>query len=453
MLRALSILLLAGLLGGCATQNYRYYGSDYYSRSGADPSWQAAERGYVDAGYVDHRIGGNYYDYPDWVDSPYYYSLFWSFNRAWVDPFWYPNFYYGVTWYPRNYFSVSYRYFPRSHHYYRYGRPYYAYLSYSPYRYAWVDYYYDWYPWYSHYPHYHYNRYYAPRFGNSRNEAERLAGLGGLTRQERYQRQDGYYSRGWDQSQSRRDVISERQAARGADHYSSSGRRIDPAVSGFERGANPRGANSSREDRRYDSGRRGADYGDSDSRRELRGIAGPNSPRDNRAPLATREPSATSSPRDADRSGVSPSRRDLEAGIPYPDRSTPRYTAPARYGTPREDSYNSRSGYTSRSGVESRSRDANSYSPPREPIRYNPAPAREPEPRYSPPPRAEFNVGRGDDGGRGGGSERSAPRFERSEPTPRFERSEPAPRAEPVERVDHGGSSRSEAGRFREQED
>ena len=442
MWRVLILVTSSLLLSACATQNYRYYGSDYYRSA-------PAESAYADSGYSSTtRIGVNYYDYPDWVESPYYYSLFWDYNRHFVDPFWHPHFYYGVTWFPRNYYSVSYRYFPSR--YYRHGRPFFAYLSYSPYRYAWVDYYYDWYPWYVRYPPLRYNNYYAPRYGNSRNEAERLARLNGLTRnQRRLYDQDGYYSRGWDQNQTRREVIADREAVRGADHYSRSGRRVDPGVSGFARGDNPRSGRNEADYRGPSAGRRGADHGDSPSRREL---SSGGSIDDRRSPQfdtrsGPRSPSREASTGDAPRSSVSRgevggSRRALEAGIPYPDRSvrspvystgTPRYSAPPRSDvvTPRRESFSS-----SESGRSS-SREASSFSSPRETMRYSPPPS--PPPSYSAPPRESNSSG--NDYGRS--AERSAPRFERSEP--------PA-RPEPVERVDSGSGSRGEARRFRDED-
>ncbi|MBD8526374.1 hypothetical protein [Pseudomarimonas arenosa] len=436
MLRAILVLMVTIFLGGCATQQYRYYGADSYRRG--DPGWQAVEPlEYSDAGYVDggYRFGVNYYDYPDWVDYPYYYSLFWSFNRAWVDPFWHPHFYYGVTWYPRNYFSVTYRYFPSYR--YHYGRPFYAYLSYSPYRYAWVDYYYDWYPWYAHYPHYS-HRYYAPRYGNSRNEAERLARLHGLTRDARYSRNpQRYHSGSWDQTQSRRAVDAQRQSVRGADRYGETSRRRDPAVSGFQRGV------SAGESAYGDRNARSASYGEaSSSRREAREFSPQRQVDSSRAPMASREAAASGRTSRINEPRVqSPPARDAsQRGIPYPDRSssgtlpqtTPRYSS-----TPPADSFNRSRQYAPRSTE--RSREATGYSPPREPIRYN-APAA-PAPSYSPPPRVDFGAGRAD-GGRG--AERSAPRIERSEP---------APRSEPVERVDRGRGSRAEAGRFGDRED
>jgi hypothetical protein len=160
--------------------------------------------------------------------------VFWSLNRWYVDPFWNPHFYYGVTWFPRNYYSALYR------HWYRpgvalgwYGRPWHVYLAYSPYRYSWIDHYYDWYPWYVSYPHYH--RFYTPRYGNPRNEAERLSRYsaayrgGGLPADQldRY----SAFSRA---ARSQALVEARRTAWRGADYGSDAGRgRIDPQVSGF----------------------------------------------------------------------------------------------------------------------------------------------------------------------------------------------------------------------------
>lgn len=130
----------------------RYQGGDtYYS-----PAWRGSGDYYYSSGYS--------YSY---IDYPVYYSVFWPINRWYYDPFHYPGYYYGVTWYPQSYFSFG----------LGWSRPWGHYgLSYSPYRYSWVDNYYDWYPWYSRYPRYR-QHYPTPRYGDARAEARRLADL------------------------------------------------------------------------------------------------------------------------------------------------------------------------------------------------------------------------------------------------------------------------------------
>lgn len=500
MFRSFAALLLATVLGGCATTPYTYYGERGYERYPSEP-----DRGYDD-GYYDDDYGydGSYYAYPDYIEYPAYYSLFWSFNRNYVDPYWHPHFYYGVTWFPRNYFSVSYRSWPRYSYAYRYGWPHYSYLSYSPYRGAWSDYYYDWYPWYSHHSGYHYQQpYYAPRYGSAGNEAERLSrftryaenpGRGG------YFYDDGPSPRRWDdRAGQREEVIERREAVRGADYSGRGSDRIDPGVGGFRGGADSRGAS-------YGGGRveRGADsrrYGDSrgevsrgslpdSGARTDPGVSGFQNPRNNATPLPRGEPRA---PVDRDsreqiRQYGNDRRADSE-GIPYPYRSdtgsrggygrgastAPRedgrgYSAPAirdrepqlsreanawrsggstRDSSPepsyREDS--SRGGWST--PAPSRSREADRYqAPERSQPRYE---APEPSPRYEAPERSpRFEA-----------PERSQPRYEAPEPSPRFEapeRSEPrfeAPeRSEPRYEApdppardfggDDGGSARDE---------
>lgn len=126
-------------------------GGTYYA-----PAWQGSGDYYYESSYS--------YSY---IDYPVYYSVFWPINRWYYDPFYYPGYYYGVTWYPQSYFSFG----------LGWSRPWGHYgLSYSPYRYSWVDNYYDWYPWYSRYPRYR-QHYPTPRYGDARVEARRLADL------------------------------------------------------------------------------------------------------------------------------------------------------------------------------------------------------------------------------------------------------------------------------------
>lgn len=289
MLRALALVASLVLLAGCAsTPSYRYYGERSYSD------------GY--GGEVVYSVGSTYdrrdWDAPLWYDYPGYYSLFWSINRWYVDPYWYPHFYYGVTWFPRDYFSVIHR------HWYGpslrvgwYGRPWYGYLAYSPYRYSWIDHYYDWYPWYVSYPHYH--RFYTPRYGNPRNEAERLSRYsaafrgGGLPADQldRY----SAFSRA---ARSQALVDARREAWRGADYGSDGGRgRIDPEVSGFRQGNAARAALPSR--------------GSAGGARQDPRVTGFRAPE-----------SAARSPTPPSRSALVPSRRWDQEGVAYPYRSS-----------------------------------------------------------------------------------------------------------------------------------
>ncbi len=191
-MKRLSLLLAATvLLSGCVVhETYRepYYGDGNYrgSSSGgyysggdgaysSDGSYSGGERYYADDGGTggDYYYGyDNSYSTASYVDNSFYYSLFWPLNHWYYDPFVYPGYRYGVTWFPRSYFSVSYSYGYGYSHY----RPYS--LAYSPYRYAWVDNYYDNRPWHHHHdrPSHNYDNYYPlPRYGSAHNEAERLA--------------------------------------------------------------------------------------------------------------------------------------------------------------------------------------------------------------------------------------------------------------------------------------
>ncbi len=248
----ISVLALTTLLTGCVSYSeYDRYDDGYYT-AGRDAYGNPV---YVDGSsyYSPSNSGsGDYYyeddsyadyGYSNYVDNPYYYSLFWSLNRWSVDPYWHPRFFYGVTYYPRNYFSFGYGGgFNYGYGYGSHFRPFgYANYAYSPYRLSWVDGYYDW----SSYRHYStpgYS-YYAPRYGNARNEAA------WLSRQSRYNTNNasnnenyGGRSGGLPRTQASRyedrsqgAVIERRQAQRGADYGSGAGggRRADPAVSGF----------------------------------------------------------------------------------------------------------------------------------------------------------------------------------------------------------------------------
>ena len=180
MKRWITLLTAAAVLSGCVTTRevvYRepYRSDGYYAQAPAyeyerqgdsyySPAYSDQGDYYVGAGYgaSNYGWGVSYFDYP------VYYSVFWPINRWYYDPFAYPGYYYGVTWFPRSYFSLSLGYGGgwRSH----------GWLSYSPYRYSWVDNYYDWRPWYDRYPSYRHH-YPTPRYGDARVEASRLADL------------------------------------------------------------------------------------------------------------------------------------------------------------------------------------------------------------------------------------------------------------------------------------
>lgn len=177
MKRWITLLTAAFVLSGCVTTRevvYRepYRSDGYYAQEPAyEPAYGYERQGdsYYSPGYsgngdyyVGASYGGSYFDYPA------YYSVFWPINRWYHDPFAYPGYYYGVTWFPRSYFGLSLSYGGgwRNH----------GWLSYSPYRYSWVDNYYDWRPWYDRYPSYRHH-YPTPRYGDARVEASRLADL------------------------------------------------------------------------------------------------------------------------------------------------------------------------------------------------------------------------------------------------------------------------------------
>lgn len=189
MIRLLTLLAAIVMLAGCVVhETYRepYYGDSrssggYYSAPGGD---YYENDGYTGDDYSyqsGYPSGDYYYGYDSgygassswYVDYPFYYSLFWPLNYSYRDPYWYPGYHYGVTWFPRNYFSIGVSYSSHwPHHHY-------TYLAYSPYRYSWVDNYYDTRPWHSRSrPRYDYDRYYPlPRYGSAHNEAERLSAV------------------------------------------------------------------------------------------------------------------------------------------------------------------------------------------------------------------------------------------------------------------------------------
>lgn len=253
MIRWLAALSAALVLSGCVTERV-VYRDRYVDGNYAD------SRVYNDTGYYDDRYVGDgsyyspsysgrgdyyygsssYYSYDSYPslywDYPAYYSVFWPMYRSWYDPYWYPSYYYGVTYYPRNYFSLS------VHS--GWGWPRYSSLYYSPYRYSWVDNYYDWTPWHGYHSR-HRDRYQAPRYGSARNEAERLSRLS--------DRNFGGYGASGTAHGGRRDTTRDtgfgrygtaRDGSRGADYGSQPAPRQLPNERGFgvTRGSDDRGS-------------------------------------------------------------------------------------------------------------------------------------------------------------------------------------------------------------------
>lgn len=273
MLRLIAILAATLVLGGCVTtREYVYtdgsYRDGYRERVYADGSYPARQSytegdGSAYTGSSSYVGGGTYYssggvqsgDYyysspsyyaSSYYDYPYYYSIFQPINRLWYDPYYFPNYYYGVTFYPRNYFGFG---IGLSYGWPRYGYGYGSY--YSPYRYGWVDNYYHWEPWYSRYP--NYRNYYPPRYGNPRREQEGLASYV----QSRRSYPQNLDRRGWDDGRgpqgSRNDVrrvgLDNRRGndPRGADYGSRSPARQDPGMRGFGVPTDVRRTNNPRE--------------------------------------------------------------------------------------------------------------------------------------------------------------------------------------------------------------
>jgi len=333
MWRGLVVLALL-TLSGCVT-TYEYYGSDRYGERDAYAN--------APSGYGDYYAGVGSYGATTWIDYPYYYSVLWPLQRGYVDPFWHPSFYYGVTYFPRDYFSVS----------LYYSRPYGS-LWYSPYRLAWVDSYYDWYPWYYHYPR-HRHGYSAPRYGNARNEAERLAHWRATQPVPQWRRDGGSPRREYGDGRSRDAVEARQESLRGADYRDRGRWREAPQVGGFgaapaqprradpiDAGPRSRAADLNgipypyRQDRpeRSTLEPRAADYGD--GRRTVLPEPGWREPRDRRVPETARFGreglSYPSAPRP--QPGYVPTPR--ERVVPSPERY--RREAPIYQAAPRPES-------------------------------------------------------------------------------------------------------------------
>jgi hypothetical protein len=404
------------------TRYYEEGGSDrYYSRDGSyySPSY---------AGSGDYYYGSDYYAPASYLDYPAYYSLFWSLNRSWYDPYYYPNYYYGVTYFPRNYLSVSFGG--------GYAWPRYSYWAYSPYRYSWADNYYDWSPWHGHYG--GRNHYQRPRYGSARNEAERLSRISDSNRA--YSRGDyGYGVRDRGISNDvRRTPYGTYGTARGntrdADYGSRGSARQDPGTRGF--GVPYDG------DVRRNGSARGADYGRSN--RELPATRGFGVPvdRDGAGSDVRRRDANFGAAREINRVGSD--RRDGDdQGYVRPGATRRGYdegmTLP-RQNYQRGGSVRSRADYEVAPAAREYSRpqpavrsydrggDGGYAAPPRE--RYS-APAQ----NYSAPAPSYSAPSRGYDAGA-----RSAPAPSYSAPAPRYEsRSEPARESRGESRSDSGG--------------
>lgn len=428
MIRWIAVLSTLLALGGCVTTREVVYRDGYsYSRDGS-----YVERRYYDADgnyYVEddrrtiYRDGsyyrpayagsGDYYvgsshgwnGYVSYWDYPAYYSVFWPMYRSWYDPYWYPNYYYGVTYFPRSYLSFG------------FGsgwRPYYSSWYYSPYRYSWVDNYYDWTPWYGlHWS--HRDSHYRPRYGSSHNQAERIARLGGgrynpVRRNAGY---DGYEGGrpgvGPGNSAGRVTAIDRYGRTRGtnreADYRSRPDPRQTPASGAF--GIPTRAGDG---DVRRVGGRADRDFSvplDDAARRNVRGNA-------DYGPLPERPPAATT--------------RRYDGGEAYP-RTYSREARSADVPTRSYDAGSAAPGYERRAATPdySRSAAAREYS-------------RQPQPAFE-PRRQETPVTRGSDTFRaraydgGGGAQsmpprdtgyetRSAPRYEAPPPVRSESRSE-----------------------------
>lgn len=168
MIRSLFLMAIVALAGGCATTSadrYGYHPGESYERHGDYYYGEApASRVYVNVG-----VGAGYHPYD---------SLFWGLRYSYFDPFWYPNFHYGVTYFPRYYHWSSW-----------YAADYWAWRHFHPYS-----------PWYgSYWDHYyawrhdhvrprrpHFGGHGDPqRYGSARNAAERMAWERGLTQRGR----------------------------------------------------------------------------------------------------------------------------------------------------------------------------------------------------------------------------------------------------------------------------
>lgn len=202
----LVVLLLA--LGGCATvydDRYGYYGGDRYG----DYYYDDYARPAVSVGV---GLGGVWYDPYD--------SLFWGLRYSYFDPFWYPGFYYGVTYFPRYYYPYGYGW---PYWYANWYRPWRYHHPYSPYPGSYWDHYYAWH----HYRPTRPGRSFrdsvravvdSPRYGSSRNEAERAIRQRGMERPLRgawAQARDGRYD-----TRTEAGVGRDRYSFRGGDDYS-----------------------------------------------------------------------------------------------------------------------------------------------------------------------------------------------------------------------------------------
>ncbi|MCB1553485.1 MAG: hypothetical protein KDJ14_06715 [Xanthomonadales bacterium] len=432
------VALLVAAASGCAT-TYEYYGDERYHEpvGGVVYDSYPDEGGYAYSGssaYYDAGYG--YYEDPDWYAYPAYYSMFWSLNRWYVDPYWHPSFYYGVTFFPRHYFAVSFRHWP-SYSGYAWWPPYYRYVPYAPYRGAWFDYYYDWTPWYAYHP--HIQHHYAPRYGNVRNETERLSHWsrrGDSYQQWRVDDRNISFQREPGQL---RNVRDRTEYYRGATSSDRNAVRSDPDVRGF---SGSRDARSGRpaSNTRVDPGVRGFSAPSPDrsaSRGSLpskpyTGTRSSTVPTDRPAergssdagvPIVRRTPTPT---RDYQRSNTERSARYGEADSYRRERPVERVDREvSRQPSTRQESSGSRWSVPAPSSARAATTPTPSYRQPTEPRGYTPRSLERPAttPRvYSAPAPASRDYSRSNR------SEPSRPTFESRTPAP--QRSAP-PRSEP----------------------
>lgn len=148
------LLLLSGLLAGCATYPDSYYYEDRYAGDAYNGDY-----------YYGREYDDRYYDvYGGWGGG-YYSSVLWPTYFNYYGPWHRSGFYYGISYFPRDLYGFSFgynRYDPWGYHHY------------SPYRHSWADNHYAWYGG-AGWRHGLRDRNSDPRFGSARNEAERLA--------------------------------------------------------------------------------------------------------------------------------------------------------------------------------------------------------------------------------------------------------------------------------------
>ena len=153
-MRRLWLIIALASLGGCATvyeDRYVYYPDSGYD---GDYYYDRAPTGSVSVG-----LGYGYSAYD---------SVFWGLHHSYLDPFWYPGFYYGVTYFP-SYYGWSSWY---AGDYWRWRN----FHPYSPYYGSYWDHYYAWNPHRGHrHDGFRQGHGDGERYGSARNAAERMA--------------------------------------------------------------------------------------------------------------------------------------------------------------------------------------------------------------------------------------------------------------------------------------